>query len=215
MKKFILIPFMFLAVLPVFAQDDDATEQEEDHHLVQFSGVVLTPDSLDPVAFATIYERHSRMGTTTDLNGYFSFVAEKGDTILFQCLGFRSSTFIIPDTLSDYRYSIIQMMEPDTITLPEYTRRPWPSKEDFAEAFVNLDVSDYGYDAARKNLRETEMLMRMNAVANDSYLNYKWEQTQEQQRLYYAGQAAPISLLDPTAWARFIKAWKSGAFSNN
>lgn len=184
----------------------------EPSNLVQFSGVVVTSDSLEPVAFATIYEKRTRMGTTSDLYGYFSFVAEKGDTILFNCVGFKSSAFIIPDTLTSYRYSIIELMDKDTITLKPFTRYPWPSKEEFAQAFIDLDVSDFGYDAASNNLRDQEMIMRLNAVNNDAYLSYKWEMAQQQQRLYYAGQAPPINLFNPVAWAQFVKAWKSGAF---
>ena len=46
-------------------------------------------------------------------------------------------------------------------------------------------------------------------------INFKWQQQQIQSKLYYAGQYAPISLLNPVAWSQFIKAWKRGDFKNN
>jgi hypothetical protein len=206
------ILFSLLLLMPgiVLAQNNSTT----DNNLIQFSGVVVTSDSLDPVAFATIYEKKTRMGTVSDYFGYFSFVAEKGDTILFSCVGFKTSAFVIPDSLKDYRVSIIQLMTRDTITLKPFVRYPWPSKDEFAQAFVDLDVSDFGYSAATNNLRDQEMILRMNNVGNDAYLAYKWDMYQQQQRLYYAGQAPPINLFNPVAWAQFIKAWKSGAFKS-
>ncbi len=210
--KFIFIFLITVVVFPEYISGQSNNSSPDDR-LVQFSGVVVTSDSLNPVAFATVFEKKSRMGTITDYYGYFSFVASKGDTIIFNCLGYKTAAFIIPDSLTDYKYSMIQMMEKDTVTLKPFTRYPWPSKEQFAESFVNLDVSDYGYAAAAKNMRDQEMILRMNNVSNDAYLAYKWEMYQQQQRLYYAGQAPAINLLNPIAWAQFIKAWKSGAFN--
>jgi hypothetical protein len=34
----------------------------------------------------------------------------------------------------------------------------------------------------------------------------------EYTRLYHAGQLPPNNLLNPLAWASFIKAWKDGEF---
>jgi hypothetical protein len=31
-------------------------------------------------------------------------------------------------------------------------------------------------------------------------------------KLYYNGQTQPISILNPFAWAKFIKSWKDGDF---
>lgn len=183
-----------------------------DSTLVQFSGVVVTADSLDPVPFATIYEKRSRMGTISDYYGYYSFVAQKGDTIMFSCLGFKTEAFVIPDTLSDYRYSIIQLMSKDTITLKPFVRYPWPSREEFASAFVNQDISDFGYAQASKNMRDQDIILRINGIGSDAYLSYKWDMYQQQQHLYHQGQMPPINLFNPIAWAQFVKAWKSGAF---
>jgi hypothetical protein len=46
----------------------------------------------------------------------------------------------------------------------------------------------------------------------DGSLNYKYAMQQWQSKLYYAGQAPPISILNPIAWAQFIRAWKNGEF---
>ena len=53
---------------------------------------------------------------------------------------------------------------------------------------------------ARKKLNE-----RMQFTPMDGALNFKWQQQQIQNKLYYAGQYAPISLLNPIAGHSLLK----------
>jgi PPE-repeat protein len=46
----------------------------------------------------------------------------------------------------------------------------------------------------------------------DGNMNYQNYIDQTVSKLYYAGQTQPISLLNPFAWAQFIKAWQDGKF---
>ncbi|MFT3885764.1 MAG: carboxypeptidase-like regulatory domain-containing protein [Flavobacteriales bacterium] len=64
--------------------------------LVQFSGVVVTGDSLEPVPFASIITKGSFRGTISDVYGYFSFVAQPGDTLQFSAVGFKRGEYVIP-----------------------------------------------------------------------------------------------------------------------
>src|SRR5690348_16797537 len=52
-----------------------------DDKLIQFSGVVVTNDSLQPIPFSSVMIKHANRGTVTDYYGFFSFVAMKGDTV--------------------------------------------------------------------------------------------------------------------------------------
>ena len=108
--------------------------------LIQFSGVVVSGDSLEAVPFCHIIDKSVRRGTTSDYFGYFSFVANKGDTIIFSSVGYKKANFIIPDTLKTSKHSLIQVMYKDTILLKTAHIYPWPSKEQFAEVFVNADI---------------------------------------------------------------------------
>ncbi|MBL0053219.1 MAG: hypothetical protein IPP29_17800 [Bacteroidetes bacterium] len=139
-------------------------------------------------------------------------MARKGDTVEFACLGFKSAAFTIPDTLSENRYSIIQVLLSDTISIPTITVMPWPTKEDFKQAFVNLKVNDNDITRANRNL-DTETLAELSEfVAPDGTINYKWAVQQQQTALYQSGQYPSNALLNPIAWAKFIQAWKNGAF---
>jgi len=186
--------------------------------LVQFSGVVVTADSLRPVPFTNISVGNTSRGTTSDYWGFFSIVVHKNDLIFFSAVGFKPGMFRIPDTLSANRYSLIQVMSSDTIMLTETVIYPWPSKEQFRHAFLTLDIPDDDIEIARRNLAYMEMREmygrnydpeKYGYTAGQSYHNYMSAQAD---KLYYNGQTMPNNLLNPIAWAKFIQAWKRGDF---
>lgn len=202
----VLLPFLFALYLPY------ASSQEINENLVQFSGVVVTADSLNAVAFTRIMVKNSKRGTVSDNFGYFSFVAHKTDTVLFSAMGYKTATFIIPDTITKQRYSLIQIMTGDTLTLPVAFIVPWPTYEEFKEAFLNLDIPDDDLEIARKNLNGEKIRMYADKMPMDGRMNYNNYMQNQTSKLYYFGQQQPISILDPFAWARFVKAWKEGKF---
>jgi hypothetical protein len=186
--------------------------------LVQFSGVVVTADSLRPVPFANISVAKTGRGTTTDYWGFFSLVVHKNDIVSFSAVGYKSGLFRIPDTLTQNRYSLIQVMSSDTIMLTETVIYPWPSKEQFRHAFLTLKIPDDDIEIARRNLAYMEMREiygrnydpeRYGFTPGQSYHNYMSAQAD---KLYYRGQTMPNNLLNPIAWAKFIQAWKRGDF---
>ena len=99
--------------------------------------------------------------------GYFSFVANKGDTIIFSSVGYKKANFIIPDTLNTSKYSLIQVMYKDTILLKAAHIYPWPSKEQFAEVFVNADIPNDDYKRAKANLERASLKERADATPMD------------------------------------------------
>lgn len=194
------------------------TSAQRINDLVQFSGVVVTADSLRPVPFTNISILNSGRGTTSDYWGFFSIVVHKSDLISFSATGYKSGVFRIPDTLSDDRYSLIQVMSSDTIMLTETVIYPWPSKEQFRRAFLTLEIPDDDIEIAKRNLAYMEMREiygrnydpeRYGYTPGQSYRNYMSTQAD---KLYYNGQTMPNNLLNPIAWAKFIKAWKRGDF---
>lgn len=184
------------------------------HQLVQFSGVVVEGDSLRPVPYASIMIHNGYRGTVSDYFGYFSFVAQEGDTIDFSAIGFSDALFVIPDTLTQNKYSLIQVLATDTIQLKAAVVYPWPTKEQFKQAFLKLEIPEDDLARANKNMARSEMKDRMTGMAMDASLNYKYSMQQYQSKLYYAGQLPPNNLLNPIAWSKFIKAWKNGDYSN-
>jgi hypothetical protein len=198
--------FLLLLVSPMLAI------AQHDSKLTQFSGVVVDGDSLKPLPYTSIVIRNSNRGTISDYFGYFSFVAQKGDTIDFMAIGFKTSTFIIPDTLTTNKYSLIQVMRSDTIFLQETVIYPWPTRDQFRDAFLRLEIPDDDLEKARKNLANAELGDQVKGLAMDGSMNYRNQMQQQYSKLYYAGQLPPNNLLNPIAWAKFIQAWKKGEF---
>ncbi len=205
------IQYILLFTL-IFCFYERIIAQDEDDELVQFSGIVVTADSLNPVSFTNIIIKNSWRGTVADYYGYFSFVAHKDDTIAFSAIGFKKGEFIIPDTITEDRYSLIQVMSTDTILLPQTVIYPWPSREEFVEHFLKFDVPDDDYERARKNLEGSKIREIAAQYPMDASMNHKNTMRHFQERLYYIGQTQPITVLNAFAWAEFIKAWKEGKF---
>lgn len=197
-----------------FAQQPAKENPKKSHDLIQFSGVVVEGDSLRPVPYTSIMIRNSYRGTVSDYFGYFSFVAQKSDTIEFSAIGYRDAVYVIPDTLATNKYSLIQVLATDTVYLKTAEVYPWPSKEQFKQAFLQMNLPDDDMARAQRNMARADMKERMTGMANDASINYKYTMQQYQSKLYYAGQLPPNNLLNPIAWSKFIKAWKNGDFKN-
>ncbi|MFM1876950.1 MAG: hypothetical protein RL266_2687 [Bacteroidota bacterium] len=203
---------LFVSVLQCGFFAGSAQAQTKNDSLIQFSGVLLTRDSLEAVPFATVMIKGSNRGTISDYFGYYSFVAERGDTIQFSYVGFKDALFVIPDSLNRKNYSLIQMMDVDTIILQEAVIYPWPTKEQFRQAFLDLRLPEDDKQLAMRNLDRAEMKERMENMQADGSESYKIALQTQANQLYYAGQLPPNNLLNPIAWAKFIKAWKDGTF---
>lgn len=206
MKKFALVfGILCLTVFNSFSQ-----KESDEKKLIQFSGVVVDGDSLHPLPFTSIMIKNSNRGTICDFYGYFSFVAQEQDTLLFSFVGYKEAAFIIPDTLSTNRYSLIQILNKDTVTLKETVIYPWPTKEEFRQAFITLNIPEDDYIRAQQNLARAALKEELVGTPMSGTENYNYQMRQYQSRLYYAGTAPNISLLNPIAWAQFVKAWKNG-----
>ena len=215
MKKNLFCLFLLLT-FPFLGNSQQIQDQDRDYNvnLVQFSGITITADSLNPVPYTKILDIYSHRGTNSDINGYFSFVAHKKDTVVFTALGFKPVSFIIPDTVTKQRYSLIQLMTADTLTLAAAFIFPWPTLEDFKRAFVEIKIPDDDLEIARKNLMAADIRMRAENYPMDANMNYRNYIDNQTSKLYYIGQIQPYNIFNPFAWAQFIKAWKEGKFKS-
>ena len=84
-RYYLILFFLCLHTIPMFAQINNAS-------LIQFSGVVVSDDSLKPIPFSTITNCNAKKTIITDIYGFFSFVAQKGDAIEFSAMGFKKLT---------------------------------------------------------------------------------------------------------------------------
>ncbi|MEI7898222.1 MAG: carboxypeptidase-like regulatory domain-containing protein [bacterium] len=206
--------YIFLLFPAFFCNIALSQKQNDSTSLVQFSGITITADSLNPVPYTKILDICSHRGSTSDINGYFSFVAHQKDTVVFTAIGFKPASFIIPDTITKQRYSLIQLMTADTLTLAAAIIFPWPTLEEFKKAFLETKIPDDDLEIARKNLLAADIRMRAEEYPMDASMNYRNYIDNQTSKLYYFGQQQPFNIFNPFAWAQFIKAWKDGKFKS-
>ena len=204
MKKYIaILPFLLLGMI-TFGQN--GVDLETDTSLVQFSGMILTDavGRLEPVPYATISIKGENRGTYTNFRGFFSIVVHKGDKVQFSSIGYKDVSFTIPDTLQGTRYSIVQLISSDTINLPETVIFPWPNRDHFKLEFLAMDVSRDLEDRAKDNLAEKRMEAIRKNTKMDAGENADFYLRQEAQNYYSIGQAPPMNIFNPMAWAQFF-----------
>ncbi len=203
---FFLAAMLLLCVTSV-AQIQPAKQKDK---LIQLSGLVVEGDSLKGVPFTSIVIQKSGRGTVTDYFGFYTLIVEPGDVIEFVNLGYKEAQYIVPDTLTSKHYDNIQIIHRDTFTLKEVNVYPWPSKEDFKADFLKRNIANSDLDRAKQNLAAEEMRELIKGVSMDAYGNYRYAMQQQYNKMYYMGQYPPNNLLNPLAWAQFIKALKAG-----
>ncbi len=211
---------LFVTMIVVFTSFSmigitDNDDKKQKRKIIQLSGIIVTGDSLKPVPYTNIWVKNSRRGAISDFYGFFNITARELDTLRFSSVGFDEVHYIIPDTLTENRYSVVQVMTRDTLILPETVIYPWPTKDQFRYAFLNVKVPEDDYDRAMKNLARAEMKERLENMPMDGGMNFRNYMNQQNNQLYYAGQAPPMRLFDPFAWAEFFKAWRDGKFKRN
>lgn len=203
MKKIAIVFALLFAMSNIKAQEKK---------IVQFSGYVLTPDSLIGIPFVNIFETESYNGTSSYIDGFFSFAAETGDTIMFRSIGFKESYFVIPTDLITNKYSIVKMLSQDTTYIDSVMIYPWPTKELLKQAFLEIELQESDNDRALKNLEREYLREIGETMAYDADENVDFYMRAEAQKFYYAGQAPPQNIFNLFAWAKFIEAWKRGDF---
>lgn len=209
--KFIFSKLLLLCALSMafpalsFAQTPAGVPADTSLKIIQFSGLAVDADSLTPLPYVAIIIRNSQRGVYSNLNGYYSIVAQEKDTVDFYALGYHKATFVLPDTFTTDNYTLVQALRIDTILLREAIVYPWPSKDQFKNAFLSADVPADDYERARANLSQAEMVRVAQNVAMDGGGVYNATMQQQTARNYYAGQKPPNNLLNPIAWSRFIQ----------
>lgn len=179
---------------------------------MQLFGVIMTADSLVGIPAVSIVVKGQNRGTISNNQGVFSIVVLKGDEVEFTHVSYQSKTVKIPKTLEGNQYSIVQLMVADTIYLPATVLKPRPSPEQFARDFINNKIPDDQYEIARKNTNATQRRLLMATLPADGAEATRMQLNKIATRATYQGQAPPVNILNPAAWADFIQSWKRGDF---
>jgi len=190
-------------------------------NMVELTGVIMSADSLRYLPYVIVTESGSENRVRSTRRGVFSIIVPKGSQIEFSCMGYKKKRFNVPDTLSQSRYSIMQLMVQDTFYLPATVIRPVMSREEFERAFVKWDIPPDRIEIARRNTEANTIRAMAFILPNDGNEDLDFYQRSEADRMYWRGGQPPGAItampgggyaINPMAFAEFFKAWKRGDF---
>lgn len=207
------IVLSFMAIFSCWASTSiKAQAQQHPDSIVQLYGVVMSADSLKPMTAASVIVQGKGRGTIANDAGVFSIVVEKGDKIRFSSVGYKDITITIPHNIKGKEYSVIQLMVEDTVYLPATIIKARPTPEEFARDFLSNPAPDDLYEIARQNNDAAKRRILMESLPMDGKEAFSALMRKQTAQAYYKGQMPPMNILNPLAWADFIKAWKRGDF---
>ncbi len=184
---------------------------------VELHGVVVSNDSLvQLLPNVQILVRSRGQMTTTNNDGFFTLVAMPGDTVLFQHIGFKLERFWVPDTLDQEQYLARITLQWDTELLDPVIVYPWPSRENFKEEFLAMEIETTALDIANRNLAVEELKARAQAMGYDAsemadqVIKLQNQQLYNQGRYYGGNGASAIlgALTNPFAWTELFNSLK-------
>ncbi|MFZ1783733.1 MAG: carboxypeptidase-like regulatory domain-containing protein [Ferruginibacter sp.] len=209
MKKLILYFIVAFLILPVAVKAQFETFKDS---VVQLYGIVMTADSLKGLESVSVVVKGQNRGTITNNKGVFSIVVLKGDRVEFTSIGFKPKTITIPTNLEGNQHSVIQLMVTDTIYLAATIIKSRPTRAQFERDFLNTEVPDDYITVARKNTNAATRRILLANLPTDGRESSSLYLRQASNKAYYSGQAPPMNIFNPFAWAEFIKAWKRGDY---
>jgi hypothetical protein len=200
---------ILLSVVPFFGYTQENEEVVDSLQYIQLTGIVVN-DSLERLPFTAVYDKTTQRGVICDYFGFFALVVHPGDTLQFSFIGFKKKTYIVPETDQSNSLSIVSLLESDSIQSDPVDVYPWPSKDQFADAFVNLQIDNDAINQAKERLSPQEMAFVYGTMGSDASISYKAQTAQYLNQVYYRGQQAPNNLLNPVAWSNFLKSLNNG-----
>ena len=191
-----------------------ANTNAQEKKLIQFSGIVIHADSLEPLPFVNIINvSRNYKGTYTDMRGFFSLVVTVGDTIQISSLGYKKQELVIPKDLVNNTLSAIFKLKMDAIDLPMIYIFPYATIEQFKQAFIKLRLPDDDLMIAQKNLDANLMMALSSAMTWDGTQNTRYYFQQQSEKLYWRGQERYNPLLDVVKINQFIRLLGEGKIS--
>jgi len=176
--------------------------------LVQFSGIIYNVDSNVVVPYVTVTNKTNRNKTVSaNFQGYFSFVASQGDTVVFSAVGYRREALVIPDMEGEKSYTVVVKMKPVVVNLPMVSVLPWASVDEFTKEFMSMKFADDDLEIAKKNVARSSLLAMARDLPRDGQemrgVNFQNNHIALTNKAINQRMANP--LLNPFAWGSFIQ----------
>ncbi|MCX6350507.1 MAG: carboxypeptidase-like regulatory domain-containing protein [Bacteroidetes bacterium] len=197
---------------------------EDSRKLIQLTGVVSSPN-IGVIPYTAVKVKNTSNSIIANNTGFYAIVVRENDTVQFSAVGFKPYNLIVTPTQTE-AISYNPSMLVDTLVFHGGTIYPWPTKEEFKQAFLKLKLKDGYSEIARKNLEQQTLNDIAESLPQDGHELGGRTLQDFQKSFYYSGgqknyflfggpngSAIPTSLLNPFAWAQFIKSIKNGDYN--
>ncbi len=164
------------------------------------------------IPFVHIGIKGTNRAATARVDGFFSFAAVEGDTLIFTSIGYYTSYYFIPFHNEENKLSVIQLMTKRDYTMKDVVIYPWGDRTNFPNAFVHTKIPRDMQDIAEENTNRQLLAALGEALPIDGGEATQRYMQMQAAKSYYYGQQAPQNIFNPLAWAEFIKALKRGDF---
>ena len=179
------------------------------------SGFVVDAKSTDFVPGVHLYIPKAGRGTSSNSEGFFALPTIPGDSIIVSCVGYKTYYYKIPEEKNESYSVVIELVE-DTTSLAVIEVFPYPTEELFKEAFLAMELPDEEkIQRLRENLDQRVMTRMAYSLAMDGTMNFRNQMYRDVYALENRTFNPAIPLLNPFAWARFIKSIKNGDFKKD
>ena len=179
----------------------------QDKRLVQFSGVIYNADTNTIVPYVNITNRSNNQSVSANYQGYFSFVVNEGDTIVFSAVGYRREALVIPRNLPEKKYTVLVKMKMEAINLPLVRVFPWASIDEFNRQFLTMKVADDDLEIAKKNVAKDNLLAMARTLPRDGgeIQNMNFQNNHINLTNSNMNMRGANPLMDPIKWGAFIQ----------
>ncbi len=203
-------------ILLIFSFSAFAQQKQVEDRLVQFSGIITDIDSTNVIPYVTITNLSAKSRrVAADYRGYFSFIVNPGDTILFTAIGYKKFSTIIPLRQPDYKYTIMVKLKAEVINLPSVRVFPWATTEEFTREFLAMKLADDDMAIAKKNLSRSSIDGLIQTLPRDGQeigsQNYRYNFD----RMINKNMVQTNPLLNPFAWGKLMQQIFDGDKSRN
>ena len=183
---------------------------------VQVTGIIVD-EEYNPIGGVSVISQKLRRLVLSDATtGIYSLTSTQSDTIMFRAVGYKRYHTIIPSDYEEKTCAIDIMLQIDTVAIEDVTILPWRTYDEF----ISDVTKEREYDPLQENLEKNveSIYISIAAATNmdiSAHAAYRTAMRQNYDNLRYKGQTPVNNLLNPIAWAKYIKGVKDGSLFQN
>jgi hypothetical protein len=185
----------------------------ENMKYIQVSGII-TDESYKPVPGVAVISKKLKKGTLSEKSGIYSVTSTPGDTIFFRALGFKRYHTIIPPTFEESHCEVDIALDVDTIQIKEVNIMPWKNYSEFIKDVTKTRPVDPIIENMNDNIASIYVAIAQNNFKGTPEAGYRYAMEQNFTSMATREQYPINNLLNPFAWAKFVKGIKNGLFKN-